>query len=250
MCLLSIEAYPRDTEDLVPDHCNKVNIIINIGSTMMASQPMPSETILVLTSDGIKFPQIEKPKPIDQRQDSLKKYLKAEVKVLGTLQILCGVMVLSVGLILFIISGSLSIITEKKSTKSLVRASLVANILSSLSALEGLILLSVNLPALGPASQQCYLEQKDAPNPYHFFYPNAAYECYLANVTLTGLLSVMLIFTVLEFFLAGLAIVLWWKQSHSDFPGRVLFLPWSCKNDCSMLSEARGEPGYEELLTS
>ncbi|XP_037696158.1 membrane-spanning 4-domains subfamily A member 6A-like isoform X3 [Choloepus didactylus] len=245
---------------------------------MMASQPMPSETILVLTSDGIKFPQIEKPKPIDQRQDSLKKYLKAEVKVLGTLQILCGVMVLSVGLILvsapfsrnftpvfsillkavypfvgvlcFIISGSLSIITEKKSTKSLVRASLVANILSSLSALEGLILLSVNLPALGPASQQCYLEQKDAPNPYHFFYPNAAYECYLANVTLTGLLSVMLIFTVLEFFLAGLAIVLWWKQSHSDFPGRVLFLPWSCKNDCSMLSEARGEPGYEELLTS
>ncbi|KAF6333629.1 hypothetical protein mRhiFer1_011307 [Rhinolophus ferrumequinum] len=144
----------------------------------MLSQPMTNETVVIVTSNRINLSQTENPKSTNQGQDILKK-LKAEIKVLGTIQILCGVMVLSLGIILksasfrppftqvfspllqaaypflgalcFVISGSLSIITEKKSTKSLVHSSLAANILSSLSALVGFVLLSVNLATLSPA---------------------------------------------------------------------------------------------------
>lgn len=49
----------------------------------MISQPTINETFAVLTPSGINFPQTEKPKPASQRQDSLKKHLKAEIKVLG-----------------------------------------------------------------------------------------------------------------------------------------------------------------------
>lgn len=37
--------------------------------------------------------------------------------------------------------------------------------------------------------------------------------------TFQGTMSIMLICTVLEFCLAVLAAVVWWKQAHSDFPG-------------------------------
>ncbi|KAK2501985.1 hypothetical protein MC885_012337 [Smutsia gigantea] len=179
----------------------------------MLSQRMISETIAVLTPSGINFPQTEKPKPASQRQDSLKKNLKAEIKVLGTIQIFCGVMVLSLGIILvlasfsphftevfssllkaaypfigafcFVISGSLSIITGKKTTKPLVHSSLAANLLSSLSALVGFILLSVNLAALGPALRKCDLTKEDTPEEqtYHFnSYDNV--DCPIANAIL------------------------------------------------------------------
>ncbi|XP_004478004.1 membrane-spanning 4-domains subfamily A member 6A-like [Dasypus novemcinctus] len=243
----------------------------------MTSQLMSSGSIVVLTSNGIKFPETGKPEPTDEGQDSLKKHLKTEVKVLGTLQILCGVMVMILGFLLasasfspnftpvyftllkagypfagalcFIISGSLSIITKKKSTKSLVQSSLVANILSSLCALAGLILLSTKLAALGSALKQCFLEQKDVTPRTHYSYHFPQYpdnDCNAANSILAGLMSVMLIFTLLELCLAVLATVLWWKQGHSDFPGSVLFLTQSHKNKPSM----NPDPGYEELLTS
>nr|XP_019609557.1 PREDICTED: membrane-spanning 4-domains subfamily A member 6A-like [Rhinolophus sinicus] len=177
----------------------------------MLSQPMTNETVVVLTSNRINLPQTEKPKSTNQGQDILKK-LKAEVKVLGTIQILCGVMVLSLGIILksasfrppftqvfstllqaaypflgalcFVISGSLSIITEKKSTKSL------------------------------------------------------------------GMLSMTMICTVLELCLAVLVAGIWWKQAHSDFPDSVRFLTLSHKNKPGMITKATFDSGYEELLTS
>lgn len=48
---------------------------------------------------------------------------------------------------------------------------------------------------------------------------------------LQGTLSVMLIYTVLEFCLAVLSAVIWWKQAHSDFPGVSVLagLPESCQ---------------------
>ncbi|XP_025212908.1 membrane-spanning 4-domains subfamily A member 6E isoform X1 [Theropithecus gelada] len=148
----------------------------------MISQPVPNETVIVLPSNVINFSQAEKPELTNQGQGSLKTRLQAEVKVIGTIQILCGVKVLSLGIILasasfspnftqvismllksaypfiapllFVISGSLSIITEKRLTKLLVHSSLAGSILSALSALVGFILLSVNLAALNPASLQ------------------------------------------------------------------------------------------------
>uniref|UniRef100_A0A8C8WQC0 Membrane-spanning 4-domains subfamily A member 6A n=1 Tax=Panthera leo TaxID=9689 RepID=A0A8C8WQC0_PANLE len=248
----------------------------------MLSRSMTNEAIAVLTPNGISFPQTGGPKPTNQRQYNLKKQLKAEVKVLGAIQILCGVLVLSLGIILvsvpsspsftpvfstllkaaypfmgglcFVISGTLSVIMEKKSTKPLVQSSVVANILSSLCALVGFILLSVTLDAVDPAFRKCtFNKEQRKPERTTFNYyinPYMDKECITAKTTLTGTLSVMLIYTVLEFCLAALSAVIWWKEAHSDFPGHVLFLPQSCKNKSSTPSKAFGDPGYEELVTS
>ncbi|KAL2806014.1 membrane-spanning 4-domains subfamily A member 6A isoform 4, partial [Daubentonia madagascariensis] len=221
------------------------------GSTIMISQPMTNEDIVVLPKNGIKLSQTEKPKLTNQRQDSLKKHLKDEVNVIGTIQIFCGVVVLNLGIILasasfsphfthvfsnllnsgypfagplcFVISGSLSIITDKRPSKTLVRSSLAGSILSTLSALVGFILFSVNLAALGPASLQCQLDKDNIPTvgySYHYYRdPYPIKDCYMAKTSLVGTLSLMLICTVLEFCLAVLTAVLWWKQVHSDFGG-------------------------------
>ncbi|KAM5224549.1 membrane-spanning 4-domains subfamily A member 6A-like isoform 2-T2 [Hipposideros larvatus] len=249
----------------------------------MLSQPKTNGTIIIVTPSGIKLPQTETPKPTNQGQGILKKYLKAEVKVLGTIQILCGVMVLSLGIILkstplsspfaqvfstlllaayailgalcFVISGSLSVITGKKSTKFLVQSSLAANILSCLFALVGFVLLSVNLAALSPALQTCYSNYENVSSEHHFPYyydPHLDHDrsCTIINGLLAGTLSVMLSCTMLELCLAVLVAVIWWKQAHSDFPGGVLFQPLSHKDKIGMATKATVDPGYEELLTS
>ncbi|VFV33011.1 Hypothetical predicted protein [Lynx pardinus] len=154
----------------------------------------------------------------------------------------------------FVISGTLSVIMEKKSTKPLVQSSVVANTLSSLCALVGFILLSVTLDAVDPAFRKCtFNKEQRKPEWTTFSYvinPYMDKQCITAKTTLTGTLSVMLIYTALEFCLAALSAVIWWKQAHSDFPGRVLFLPQSCKNKSSTPSKAFRDPGYEELVTS
>nr|XP_037855190.1 membrane-spanning 4-domains subfamily A member 6A-like [Chlorocebus sabaeus] len=222
-----------------------------VGNTIMTSQPVPNETMIVLPSNVINFSQAEKPEPTNQGQDSLKKRLQAEVKVIGTVQIFCGMMVLSFGIMLasasfspnftqvtstllnsaypfigpffFIISGSLSIATEKRLTKLLVHSSLAGSILSALFALVGFILLSVNLAALNPASLQCELDKRNMPTRLLLSYDdyNSPYttDCYKAKASLAGTLSLMLICTLLEFCLAVLTAVLRWKQTLSDFPG-------------------------------
>lgn len=245
---------------------------------------MTNGTILILAPNSINLPQTEKSKPTNQEQSILKKYLKAEVKVLGTIQILCGVTVLSLGIILtsapfsstftqvfstlllaaypflgalcFVISGSLSIMSAKKPTKSLVQSSLAANILSSLSALVGFVLLSVTLAALSPALQLCKSNYENEPPEHHSHYyydhhtDNSGNSCTVINRLLAGMLSMMLICTVLEFCLAVLVAVIWWKQSHSDFPGSVLFQSLSHKNKPSIVTKPIFDSGYEELLTA
>uniref|UniRef100_A0A2K5N9E6 Membrane spanning 4-domains A6E n=2 Tax=Cercocebus atys TaxID=9531 RepID=A0A2K5N9E6_CERAT len=222
-----------------------------VGNTIMTSQPVPNETLIVLPSNVINFSQAEKPEPTNQGQGSLKKRLQAEVKVIGTIQILCGVKVLSLGIILasasfspnftqvismllksaypfiapllFVISGFLSIITEKRLTKLLVHSSLAGSILSALSALVGFILLSVNLAALNPASLQCELDKRNIPTrlllSYDDYKSPYTTDCYKAKASLAGTLSLMLICTLLKFCLAVLTAVLRWKQTLSDFPG-------------------------------
>ncbi|EHH22836.1 Membrane-spanning 4-domains subfamily A member 6E [Macaca mulatta] len=152
----------------------------------MTSQPVPNETVIVLPSNVINFSQAEKPEPTNQGQDSLKKRLQAEVKVIG------------------------------------VHSSLAGSILSALSALVGFILLSVNLAALNPASLQCELDKRNIPtrllsyDDYNLPYTT---DCYKAKASLAGTLSLMLICTLLEFCLAVLTAVLRWKQTLFDFPG-------------------------------
>uniref|UniRef100_A0A2K6EPQ6 Membrane spanning 4-domains A7 n=1 Tax=Propithecus coquereli TaxID=379532 RepID=A0A2K6EPQ6_PROCO len=145
----------------------------------MISQPMTNETIVVLSTNGMNLSQTEKPQPSNQRQDSLKKYVKDEVNVIG------------------------------------VHGSLAGSILSTLSALVGFILLSITLAALTPASLECQLDNNNRPPEAYFsFYSFGPYMkyCFVAQTSLFGTLSLMLICTVLQFCLAVLTAVLWWKQ--------------------------------------
>ncbi|XP_023415481.1 membrane-spanning 4-domains subfamily A member 6A-like isoform X1 [Loxodonta africana] len=237
----------------------------------MISQHIPSEAVVVLTPNDIKLPEPEKPKPTRPGQDSLVKQLMTEIKVLGTIQIVCGLMVLSLGLIFvsssspqftpaystllkstypflgafcFVISGFLSIITEKKSVKTLVQSSLATNFLSCLFAVVGFILLSMGLVALGHASRQCDLDKEVMPSlRYNRVYDpstDMGMACFMATTIVTGLMSIMLIFTVLEFSLAVLGVVLWWKQACSNFLGVDMNKP---KMPSKMTSGGR----YEEL---
>lgn len=66
-----------------------------------------------------------------------------------------------------------------------VQSSLAANLLSSLSALVGFILLSVNLAALGPAFRECDLTKEDIPEErtYHFNSIDSV-DCSIANAIL------------------------------------------------------------------
>nr|XP_012309750.1 membrane-spanning 4-domains subfamily A member 6E isoform X3 [Aotus nancymaae] len=171
----------------------------------MTSQPVPDETIIVLPSNAINFSQAEKPKPTNWGQDSLKKRLQAKVKVIG-----------------FVISGILSIVTDKRLTKLLVHSSLAGSILSTLSALVGFSILCVNLAALNPASLQCELDKRNVPTRrllyYDYYESPYTMDCYRAKASLAGTLSLMLICTAVEFCLAVLTAVLRWIQTQSDFP--------------------------------
>ncbi|XP_004869762.1 membrane-spanning 4-domains subfamily A member 6D isoform X3 [Heterocephalus glaber] len=202
----------------------------------MTSQPIPSEALAVLTAQGIRLPQTEKPRAPSQTQQSLEKWLKAELSVFG-----------------FIVSGSLSIITEKKSTKPLVHSSLACSILSTVLAVLGVALLSYTLAALDSAFQECELSRMSRPTTQSYFYfhrESYSTDCFVAKASVMGVLSVMLLCSVLELGLAVLTVVLWWKQARAHFPGIVLFQSYSHKNNPSIFSKTHGDSGYEELVTS
>ncbi|KAL1787719.1 membrane-spanning 4-domains subfamily A member 6B [Sigmodon hispidus] len=242
----------------------------------MIPQIVTNETGTGISPNGVNIPQTNKPQPTPQRPDSLKKHLKSEVKVMATIQIMCGVMVLSLGIILasvpsvphftpvysillksgypfvgslfFIISGILSVITETKSTKSLVDSSLTMNILGASFALMGIIILSVNLAGLHPASEQCEQNTFKSSDDisYHHYFNSHNDNCSAPKAALTGVLSVMLICSILELGLAVLITMLWWKQDHSDLLGKVIFLSHNSNNGPNMKSKTLYNPVYEE----
>ncbi|XP_055130775.1 membrane-spanning 4-domains subfamily A member 7 isoform X3 [Symphalangus syndactylus] len=157
------------------------------------------------TPKGITIPQREKPGHMYQNEDYLQNGLPTETTVLG-----------------FGITGSLSIISGKQSTKPFDLSSLTSNAVSSVTAGAGLFLLADSMVALRTASQHCGSEMDYLSSlPYsEYYYP--IYEikdCLLANVSLTGVLVVMLVFTVLELLLAAYSSVFWWKQLYSNNPG-------------------------------
>ncbi|XP_013003854.1 membrane-spanning 4-domains subfamily A member 6D-like [Cavia porcellus] len=246
------------------------------------SHPITNETIAVLEGHGIHLhlPQTKKPPTTVPAQESLKKRLQAESNVFGVIQILCGVMVLSLGVILaaapaspyftahfsllidsacpflgalcFIVSGSLSVVIEKKRTKSLVCSSLACSFLSTIFALGGITLLSYTLDALESAFQHCELSRTSQPNTtdYSYYYQDKySSGCLSAKISLMGTMLLMLICMTLELCLAVLMAVLWWKQTLSNFSGTVLFQPQTYKNNSSIIPKTHVNPGYEELVT-
>uniref|UniRef100_A0A8C3YWC3 Membrane spanning 4-domains A7 n=1 Tax=Catagonus wagneri TaxID=51154 RepID=A0A8C3YWC3_9CETA len=200
-------------------------------------------------SKGVIIPEGGKPGHVYQKEDNLHDGLQKEATVLGTIQIICCLVISSLGAILvsapysshfspavstilmsgypflgalcFAITGSLSIISGKKSTKPFAMSSLISNTVSSVAAGASLLLLTDSLVALGTASQLC-----DSENDYLSSLPYSEYyysiyevkDCLLTSAGLTGALVVMLIFTVLELLLSAYASILWWKQIYSNNP--------------------------------
>ncbi|CAH6793776.1 membrane-spanning 4-domains subfamily A member 6B [Phodopus roborovskii] len=243
----------------------------------MIPQVVTNETDTEFSTNEVNFPQADKPQPAHQKQGSLKKYLKAEIKVIAAIQIMCGVMMLCLGIILasapnipyftqalsvllksgypfigslfFIISGILSVITETKSKKSLVDGSLTMNILSISFAFMGIIILSVSLASLHHALEEC--EKNWALKPtevsyfrYHFSLQRSS--CSDSKAVLNGMLSLMLICTVLDLGLAMIAAIVWWNQGNFDFSGNVIFMSHNSNNESSMESKSLCNPAYAE----
>ncbi|XP_031509482.1 membrane-spanning 4-domains subfamily A member 7 isoform X3 [Papio anubis] len=123
------------------------------------------------TPKGITIPQREKPGHKYQKEDYLQSGLPTEATVLG-----------------FGITGSLSIISGKQSTKPFDLSSLTSNAVSSVTAGAGLFLLADSVVALRTASQHCGSETDYLSSlPYsEYYYP--IYEikdCLLTSVSLT-----------------------------------------------------------------
>ncbi|XP_020141938.1 membrane-spanning 4-domains subfamily A member 7 isoform X2 [Microcebus murinus] len=177
----------------------------------MLLQPQTTGDFDTFTPKGTVTPKREKPGHTYQKDNDLLDGLPKEVTVLG-----------------FAISGCLSIISREKSTKLCTLSSLISNAVSSLTAGAGLFLLADGMVAVGTAFQHCDSE-KDylSSSPYsEYYYPMYEVEdCRLSIATVTGVLVVMLTFTVLELLLAAYTSVFWWKRFYANNPGSEFSLP-------------------------
>ncbi|XP_044606290.2 membrane-spanning 4-domains subfamily A member 6B-like isoform X1 [Equus asinus] len=247
----------------------------------MLSYTVPGENITVLLPGGSLVPHPEELEP--PYQDDRKKGLKNEAKVLGTIQILSGAMIMSLGVLLlwtsfphhfrpvivtlvssgypfvgakcFIISGLLCVILEKRSTKRLAWTSLVTSLLSLLGTFVGFIVILLSLAVGFTAWGQCKLDVGSRQTPQDNFPSRGrTADCAFAGSSLLGVLSVMLLFTVLELGVAVPSSILWWKQARSSIPGVVRFLAQSDTVVTNMLARASADPdphpGFEEQLPS
>ncbi|XP_032139184.1 membrane-spanning 4-domains subfamily A member 7 isoform X4 [Sapajus apella] len=125
----------------------------------------------IFTPKGITIPERQKPGHTYQKEDYLQSGLPKEATVLG-----------------FGITGSLSIISGKQSSKPFDLSSLTSNAVSSVTAGAGLLLLADSVVALRTASQHCGSEKEYLSSlPYsEYYYP--IYEirdCVLTSVSLT-----------------------------------------------------------------
>ncbi|NP_001020781.1 membrane-spanning 4-domains subfamily A member 7 isoform b [Mus musculus] len=171
-----------------------------------------------------------------EKEDDLLIGVPSEATVLGTIQLLCALILASFGGILVSASYfnpevSTTLISGYLFIGSLCAlSSLASNVASSVVAVIGLFLFTYCLIALGSAFPHCNSEKKFLSllsylKSHHW--KNEDKNCYLAYVGAMSALGMMLLFTVLEVFLAGYSSIFWWKQVYSNKPGGTFFLPQS-----------------------
>ncbi|XP_038620802.1 membrane-spanning 4-domains subfamily A member 6A-like [Tachyglossus aculeatus] len=160
------------------------------------TQALPEGVLVIISPTGISISQTgqagsqESPK---EPPNKVKKILKEDSRLLGILQILIGLMILSLGgilasisvhpdlqpllgypflgAVLFIISGSLSIAAERKPTKLLRRGSLGMNAISALAAAIGFLILTINMAKIASNPDLCQHSNSHHPFAWgHFDY--------------------------------------------------------------------------------
>nr|XP_017833663.1 membrane-spanning 4-domains subfamily A member 7 isoform X3 [Callithrix jacchus] len=137
----------------------------------MLLQSQTTRAFGIFTPKGMAVPEREKPGHMYREEDYLQSGLPTEATVLG-----------------FGVTGSLSIISGKQSTKPFDLSSLTSNAVSSVTAGAGLLLLADSVVALRTVSQHCDSEKEYLSSlPYsEYYYP--VYEirdCLLTSVSLT-----------------------------------------------------------------
>lgn len=210
--------------------------------------------------------------PHAENQDSRKQGLKAEAKMLGTIQITSSFMVMVLGLLIaccpfphhfsslivtlvksgypfvgakcFIVSGLLSVIMEKRTNKHMAWASLATNLLSLVTASVGFVLITFHMAEVPVTRGQCELDVVPTQPFEGSFYTSerTSLDCAFASSILLGVLSVMLLFTVLEFCIAIPTSVLWWRRARSGVPGDVRFLTQSETTTTKVPPETFADP--------
>uniref|UniRef100_A0A5F8GWT8 Membrane spanning 4-domains A8 n=1 Tax=Monodelphis domestica TaxID=13616 RepID=A0A5F8GWT8_MONDO len=163
-------------------------------------------------SGPVYFPQGPIAVPVHYQhlwKDPQQKVLKGDPKALGTVQIMVAIMNLSLGMLFgfipqnaygspyflwytgyvfwgtafFIISGSLSIAAEKRTTDIMVQSSLAMNVVSSVMAGLGIVFLSINLVTY----------------PYYCYDEVSFLSCSMLISIMLGINVILLILAILEF---------------------------------------------------
>ncbi|KAG7327023.1 hypothetical protein KOW79_010424 [Hemibagrus wyckioides] len=170
--------------------------LTNVGSGYtIVTQVIPAST--VLNTEGQNSPQIRNP---------LQKFLKGEPKALGAVQIINGIWMMAIGVfaligysfwgqVLHIIAGSLTVSASRKMNPCAVKAALVMNIFSAIAAGISIILLFMQL-ILGYR----WMEYRYIP------------------WTITGITSMCLIFSMLQFAISISISVFACKATRSGEP--------------------------------
>ncbi|XP_072494824.1 membrane-spanning 4-domains subfamily A member 4A-like isoform X2 [Notamacropus eugenii] len=165
----------------------------------MDSQETPKGMVSFYPQPGfISFSQgpVQTPIQLFKSKASLQKFLKGEPKALG-----------------FIISGSLTIAAENRTTNTLIQSSLAMNIVSSVVAGLGIIFFAVNLVMSDHIL-------------YYYCHQEGYYDsCALGQSILLGINFILLILTVLEFIISLTISGFGCKASCCVQSGVTVFMP-------------------------